>query len=109
MKHHMTILALPLLAACAQSPGSIAPVSMGAAYTGLPCRQAAVDLTAERQSLAALESKQKGAVAGDAIGVFLIGVPVSSLTGGDVAGEIAAAKGRVLALDARVKSCGGEQ
>lgn len=95
------------LAACAQNPASIAPVSMGSAFASYDCRQAQVDLNAERQNLVALEGKQKGAVAGDAIGVFLIGVPVSSLTGGDVAGHIATSKGKVVALEARVAACGG--
>lgn len=102
----LAIAALPFVAACAQSPASIAPVSMGNAYAGVACQQARADLAAERQQLAALEGKQKGAVAGDAIGVFLIGVPVSSLTGGDVSGHIATSKGKVLALEARVASCG---
>ncbi|SEU02690.1 hypothetical protein [Paracoccus homiensis] len=101
------IAALPFIAACAQSPSSIAPVSMGNAYANVSCQQARADLIAERQTLAALEGKQKGAVAGDAIGVLLIGVPMSSLTGGDVSGHIAASKGRVIALEARLSSCGG--
>ena len=103
---YLPFLALPLLAACAQNPASIAPVSMGNAFAALPCQQAAADLTAERQALAALESKQKGAVAGDAVGVLLLGVPVSSLTGGDVSGHIGATKGKVIALEARAASCG---
>ena len=41
----------------------------------------------------------------DAVGVFLIGVPVSSLTGGDVSGHIAASKGKILALEARMTGC----
>ena len=105
MKFVYALAALPLVAACAQSPASIQPVSMGNAFAAISCEQAQLDMTAERQALAALESKQKGAVAGDAIGVFLIGVPVSSLTGGDVAGHIAASKGKVLALEARLSAC----
>jgi hypothetical protein len=42
---------------------------------------------------------------GDAIGVFLIGVPVSSLSGGDKEGLIAAAKGKELALQNRLLGC----
>lgn len=99
------LAALPILAACAQSPSAIAPVSMNGAFDHMQCQQAANTLAAERQTLAALESKQKGAVAGDAIGVFLIGVPMSSLTGGDVSGHIASSKGKVLALEARVSGC----
>src|SRR5690606_25017474 len=94
------------LAACAKSPDSIAPVSMGNAFAGVSCQQAAQSLNTERQSLAALEAKQRSAVAGDAISVFLIGVPVSSLTGGDVGGEIGAAKGKIMSLEARLSSCG---
>ena len=106
IKTFFAIASLPVVAACAQSPNSIAPVSMGNAYAGLACNQARADLNAERQALAALESKQQGAVAGDAIGVFLIGAPVSSLSGGNVAGSIAASKGKVIALEARVSACG---
>lgn len=105
MKHLAAILALPLIAACAQSPGSIAPVSMGNAYAGVSCQQAARDLAAERTSLAALEARQKSAATGDALGVFLIGVPVSSLSGGDVAGQLALSKGKVMALEARIAGC----
>lgn len=93
------------LAACAKSPDAIAPVSMGNAYAGLSCAEAAADLLAERAAYADIEAKQRGAVAGDAIGVFLVGVPVSSLTGGNVEGQIAAAKGKIMALDARLASC----
>ena len=101
------ILALPLLAAaCAKGPDSIAPVPMGNAYAGLSCQQAVVDLAAERQTLATLESAQKGAVAGDALGVFFLGIPVASLTGADKAGEIGASKGKTLALEARAQGCG---
>jgi hypothetical protein len=78
---------------------------MGNAFAAIPCEQAKLDLTAERKTLAALESKQKGAVIGDAVGVFLIGVPVSSLTGNDRSGAIAASKGKVLSLEARTASC----
>ena len=103
----LTLAALPLaLAACAQNPASIAPVSMGAAYATHDCQQARTDLITERNTLAALEGKQRGAVAGDAIGVLFIGVPVSSLTGGDVEGQIAASKGKIIALEARVQECG---
>lgn len=93
------------LAACAQSPDAIAPVSMSGAFDGLSCQRAAAELTAERMTLASLESAQRGAVAGDALGVFFVGVPISSLTGGDKAGLIAASKGRVIALENRLRAC----
>ena len=105
MKFSLPLALLPFVAACAQQPSSIQPVSYGNAFAAMPCNQAAADLSVERQTLASLESKQKGAVVGDAVGVLFIGVPVSSLTGGDVAGQIAASKGKVLSLEARTASC----
>lgn len=93
------------LSACAPSPGAIQPVSMGNAFAGTTCEQAAVMRNAAAVNLDALTAAQNGAVAGDAVGVFLIGVPMSSLTGGNKAGEIAAEKGKLLSLDARLAGC----
>ena len=101
----LPILAFAGLIACAQSPGSIAPVSMGNAFANISCAEAGTMLEQERQTLAALESAQQGAVIGDALGVFLLALPVSSLTGGDREGEIATSKGKVVALEARLASC----
>lgn len=100
-------LAMLALAACAKSPDAIAPVSMGSAYASHDCAATDRDLNAERTTLAALEKQQRGAVAGDAVGVFLIGVPMSSLTGGDKAGDIATSKGKIAALEARAAICRG--
>lgn len=93
------------LSACAPSPDAIAPVSMGNAFAAMSCEQAAVDLAAAQQNVETLSAAQRGAVAGDAIGVFLIGVPMSSLTGGNKAGQLGAEKGKVLSLEARMRSC----
>lgn len=100
-----TVAALTL-SACAKSPSAIEPLSMGNAYDGIECGRAIVERASAANALAALSSKQQSAVAGDAVGVLLIGVPVSSLTGGDVSGEIALRKGQVAALDARLLACG---
>ena len=105
MKKIAIIAAAATLAACAQSPDAIAPASMGNAYAGVTCNDAAAMLQQEQANLATLSSKQRSAATGDAIGVFLIGVPVSSLTGGDVAGHIATSKGKVMALEARLAGC----
>lgn len=107
MKLTLAIIALPLIAACAPRPDAIAPVSMGSAFSSYDCRAAAADLRTERQNLETLSQAQRNAATGDAIGVFLIGVPTSSLTGGNKAGDIGAAKGKIIALEARVQACGG--
>jgi len=97
--------ALAILAGCAKGPDSIPPVSMGNAFARTTCGQAQALLIEERQRLAALESEQRSAVAGDAVGVFLIGVPLSSLSGGDKAGQIGASKGKIVALENRLVAC----
>lgn len=105
----ITILTAALglgLAACAKSPDAIPPVSMAGAYDSVSCDYARQALMTERQNLASLTSAQNSAVAGDAVGVLLIGVPVSSLTGGDKSGDIGATKGKILALESRLLSCG---
>lgn len=95
--------------ACAKRPDAIAPATIPmAAYSNLGCQQLAAEYTRERTALAALEKQQNSAASGDAFGVFLVGVPVSSLTGGDKEGQIAISKGQVVAIESnlRAKDCG---
>lgn len=100
------LCAAAALAACAQSPDAIAPVAMpGGMYDHLSCQSAGAERARVAQTLAGLESLQRSTAASDAVGVFLIGVPMGSLTGGDKAGQIAAEKGKALALDARLARC----
>lgn len=101
----LLLLSALAIAACAKSPDAIPPVSMAGAYDAASCDFARTALVQERQTLAGLEATQRSAVTGDAVGVFLLGVPVSSLTGGDVSGSIGASKGKILALEARLARC----
>jgi hypothetical protein len=78
---------------------------MTGAFDHLSCSKAKEQLGSERVKLAALEKRQNSAATADAVGVFLVLVPVSKLTGGDVAGEVGASKGAVLALEQRVARC----
>ena len=106
MPRYMTLLLLlPLVAACAQGPDAIVPVAMDPAFQQTSCADARGLLAAEQAELNALSDAQRGAQMGDAFGVFLLGVPVSSLSGGDRAGAIAASKGKVLAVEARIAGC----
>ncbi|MBL3551001.1 hypothetical protein [Rhodovulum sulfidophilum] len=93
------------VSACAKRPDAIAPAPIPAGmYDGMSCakaRKTLIDVNAEIQKLS---RRQSGAATADAIGVFL--TLVSAVTGGDRAGRIAAAKGRKLALEARLESCG---
>lgn len=98
--------AAAMLAACAQRPDAIAPAAMpDRMYSGTSCAAARTEFAQVGDRLAALEKQQNAAATGDALGVFLIGVPTSSLTGGDKAGQIAVEKGKRLALEARLREC----
>lgn len=72
-----------LVAGCAQRPDAIQPITMSsAAYDRLTCQEASAELGKVSASLSAHSDQQNNAATGDALGVFLVGVPVSSLTGG---------------------------
>jgi len=108
MKRMIAVASLATMAACAQGPSSIAPATMpDGAYSTYDCGKLYAERSSVQSVLSSLESTQRGAVAGDAIGVLLIGVPVSSLAGGDKAGEIATEKGKLLAIEAQIQKCGG--
>lgn len=75
------LIPLLLLSACASTPERIAPVS------GMKC-------PADAQArLASLSADQHRAVTTDRVSVFLIGVPVSRISGADKSKEIAKLKG----------------
>lgn len=105
MNRILAFTAIAALAACAQQPDAIAPAPMGNAYAGTSCQDAVLTLSHERQALDALSARQRKAAAGDAFGVFLIGLPLSTISGSDVSPEIAASKGRIMALEARIAGC----
>lgn len=83
MKKISACLALVTLAGCATPPERIAAV----ANPG-PCSPQ------DRERLGILSNKQSKAATGDAMGVFLFGVPMASMAGGDNEAEIAILKGR---------------
>lgn len=71
------------LAACATPPGRIKPVANAGPCTDL-----------DRQRLADLTKVQQATANNDAMGVFLIGLPMGSMAGSDHEAEIAMLKGR---------------
>ena len=89
------------LAGCAKRPGAIAPAAIPfEAYTGLDCAALAAELAREEATLRKLSAAQADAAVGDAFGVFVIGVPIASVAGGDKEGAIAVSKGKVEAMKA---------
>lgn len=108
MKIRLIMLASTLaVASCAKRPDAIVPVDIPmAAYSAQSCEGLAQELLKEQNSLASLSKQQNQAATGDAIGVFLIGVPASSTFGGDKEGQVAVSMGKVNAIESSIKSKG---
>ena len=101
------ILVLPLLAmtaACASRPESIVPVGGGnvSVHDGKSCSTLHNEKAEVDQLVQALSARQNKAANADAWGVFLLGVPVASLSGAEVEAELAIAKGDQLSLRAAI-------
>jgi hypothetical protein len=108
MKRVIGPLALALaLSACAKRPDAIVPADIPmAAYSNYSCEQLAQEMIKEQTALSAVSKQQHDAATGDAFGVFLIGVPMSSTFGGDKEGQVSVAKGRVQAIQSAMMSKG---
>ena len=103
----IVIASLALLAGCAKRPDAISPVAIpNEAYMSYSCERLNTELQSERNTLTALSSAQNSAATADAVGVFLVGLPISSLSDGDKEGLIAVSKGKIQAMDI-VKSTKG--
>ncbi|UJW77673.1 hypothetical protein [Rhizobium sp. SL42] len=104
------VLAATVLAAasgCAKRPDAIVPVDIPmAAYSNMSCQQLGQEMVKEQQALAAVSKAQNDAATGDAFGVFLIGVPMSSTFGGDKEGQVAVSKGKVQAIENSLRGKG---
>lgn len=95
------------LSSCAKRPDAIVPVDIPmAAYSNQSCEQLGREMVKERENLAAVSKAQNDAATGDAVGVFLIGLPMSSTFGGDKEGQVAVSKGKVQSIENTMKSKG---
>lgn len=96
------------LAGCAKAPESIAPSYVSEVpYQSYTCVQLGQEKARLEQAYAVTAKAQSDARTGDAWGVFLIGMPTSSLSGGNVAAEVASLKGQMTAVDKTIitKNC----
>lgn len=97
---------LPLVVtACAQSPDSIAPAYVSnLQYANLSCEQIAQELDRTHAALSQASQQQLHARSADTWGVVLLGLPTASLSGENVAPQIATYKGQENAMhEAMVK------
>ncbi|WP_417426261.1 hypothetical protein [Hoeflea sp.] len=94
------ILIVVAVSSCAKRPDAIAPTAFPAeTYANMECSVIDSNLAAERATLTTLSRAQNDAATGDAFSVFVIGVPLASVAGGDKEGLIAVSKGKVQALE----------
>lgn len=85
---------------CASRPSSIAPLAISPSeYSHLSCDERRFELEDARERERTLSRQQNNAATADAAGVFLLLVPVGSVFGSDVEGELAQAMGEVRALE----------
>lgn len=91
--------ALLVAAGCAKKPEEISAVDIGSgAYRGQSCSQLAAALVQQQQNLENLSAAQRSAASGDAMGVFLLGLPLSSMSGNDKEAAIAVSKGHIQSI-----------
>lgn len=95
----LPVVLAAFVAGCAKSPDSIAPAYVSAVtYKSWSCRDLADELSRLSSALATASTQQENARTNDTVGVLLIGLPVSSLSGDNIAPQIADLKGRIEAV-----------
>ena len=103
VKNLSIITCAVVLANCAPRANSVAPIAVPSAnYDKIDCEETKLLLAQKTAAKNALVKKQNNAATGDAVGVFLVLLPVGSIFGADNEGELAQAKGEVMALEGAV-------
>lgn len=108
MKKLLALCVIAAISACAKAPDQIAAADVGdGIYRGYSCKQLAAKKLAISQDLENLSAAQKSAASGDAWGVFLLGLPLSSMSGNDKEAAISVAKGHIQEIETEQqrKSC----
>jgi hypothetical protein len=97
------IFAASFISGCAQKPENISAIAVsGDPYRGYSCSNLRSEKLKITQELERVSADQRKAADGDALGVFLLGLPISSMSGNDKEATIAVAKGRVQELDRKL-------
>ena len=99
------LIATSTLVGCANRPETIrASFVSHEKYAELNCERLSDRMANTRVELVKYSKMQDGKATGDAIGVFLLGIPFSKLSG-DHEGDVARLKGEVEAIDtAQIKA-----
>lgn len=104
----LVCVAAAVAAGCAKSPEGIAPAYISPlTYQNLECDQLAEENGRVAAALAQVSQQQRDARTNDTVGVIFLGLPVSTLSGGNVADQVARLKGeqQTLSQVATQKRC----
>jgi hypothetical protein len=101
MKKTVLIIGAVLtMAACSERPEDIAAADIGqGAYAPLNCQQLADRRFSFQQELDELSQSQRRARTGDTVGVVLLGLPLSRMSGNDRETQIAVTRGHLREID----------
>ena len=94
MRVILTVIVCLFVTACAKQPEAIAPAYVSPLpYKNYDCDSLAQEGVRIEEALTQVAAQQRGARRNDIAGVIILGLPVSWLSGGNVADQIARLKG----------------
>lgn len=94
MRKVFALVLCAVFAGCAKSPESIAPAYVSSVtYRTWSCADLAAEASRQSVALSHASVRQNQARTNDTVGVILLGLPVASMTGDNIAPEIARLKG----------------
>ena len=95
-----TVILATSLGACAKRPDAVDAAQIDSAmYKNYSCRQLSEATLEVNQSIENLSAQQTSAANSDTVGVFFLGLPLSSMGGGDREAQLSIAKGQIQAID----------
>lgn len=93
------LIVLFLMSGCAAAPASIAPMQISESkYSNYDCDQLSLEQDKLTTELTMYSMTQEQTKANDALGVFMLGLPLGSMSGGNKAPEISMLKGEIKAI-----------
>jgi hypothetical protein len=105
---HKSLIAIGMgiaiaVSACSKPPQDIAAADVGdQGYSRLSCAQLHTNQITISQNLDTLSAEQRDARSGDTVGVLLLGLPLSRMSGGDKETQIAVTKGKLNAVNSAI-------
>ena len=95
-----SVMTMVALSACAKKPETVAPAYISpTTYSSWSCDQLAAEAKRVDNAYGVAAAAQNKARNNDITGVIFLGTPVSTLSGGNVAGQIAQLKGHKNTLE----------